>query len=254
MTHGRKLRLRSLFFIITFTIGFTVSCRQSAKPPTPEPATAMPGEPETYTATIVRSIEDNQHNEMTETRVVRSGDMRREEWTDKGEKLALIIRFDSGKSFLLNLNKQIYTETDLALKAPEKSKPGNAADTPNAVGAAKTEPEASRPAATMDFVEDNFAEEPLSTENRVLADEYIASQLCKVTEKRDSFADGRTEITKTFCAENLLGMAIKTEKETIGSPHRVKVITEWRDIKLVVSADDFVVPATFKKVQSFSAP
>jgi hypothetical protein len=254
MTNSRMLRLALLFILIASTIIFTVSCRQSAKPPTTEATIASLGEPETYTATIVRSIEDGKQSELTETRVARSGDMRREEWTEKGERWALIIRFDSGKSFFLNLNKQIYTETDLALKASEKSKPGNAADRSNAVDAEKVESESSRQAAAMDFVENTFAEEPVSLENRALVDEYIANQLCKVTERRASFADGRTEVTKMFCAENLFGLAMKTEKETVSPTYRVKVITEWRDIKLVASADDFVVPANFKKVQRFSVP
>jgi hypothetical protein len=250
MTHGCKLNL-ALFCLITSIVIFTVSCRQRANPPTAEPVTIPSGEPEIYTATIVRSIEDGARNEMTETRVARSGDMRREEWTEKGERLALITRFDSGKSFFLNLNKQIYTETDLALNAPEQSKTGNAV---NAANAEKTESEAGRQAAAMDFVEDNFAEEPVKIETRALADESISNQLCKVTERRAGFADGRTEVTKSFYAEKLSGLAVKTERESFSSMHRIKVIMEWRDIKLTASADDFVVPANFKKVQRFPTP
>jgi hypothetical protein len=254
MIHSRKLRLGLLFIFLASTIIFAVSCRQSAKPSTAEPVITTPGEPETYTATIVRSIENGESNERTETRVARSGDMRREEWTEKGERLALITRFDSGKSFFLNLNKQIYTEIDLALNAPEQSKTGNAVNAANATNTEKTESEAGRQAAAMDFVEDNFAEEPVKIETRALADEYISNQLCKVIERRAGFADGRTEVTKSFYAEKLSGLAVKTERESFSSTHRIKVIMEWHDIKLTASADDFVVPAKFKKVQQFPTP
>lgn len=254
MTHGCKPGLTLLFIFVASTVIFAVSCRQNVKPPTAEPTRTIPGEPETYTATIVRSITDDERNETSETHVSRSGDMRREEWTDRNERLALITRFDSGKSFLLNLNKQIYTETDIALKAPEKSKTGNTANTPNAVDTEKAEAENNQQSAAMDFVEDSFTEEPVSIENRALADEYIDNQLCKVTERRSSFADGRTEVIRMFCAESLSGLAMKTERETSSSTHHIKVVTEWRDIKFIASADDFAVPANFKKVQSFSMP
>ena len=170
--------------------------------------------------------------------------MRREEWTEKGERLALITRFDSGKSFYLNLSKQTYIETDLARIALEKTKSNNDAEKQGA----------REQTSAMDFVEDSFAEQPESLDKRALPDEYILNQLCKVVEKRTHFADGRTEVTKIFRPERLSSLAIKTEMETISLNHRVKVVTEWRDIKLNASPEDFVVPANFKRVQSFSAP
>ncbi len=228
-------------------------CRKHSNPPTIETTIETTGEPETYTATIVRSIEDGEQSFVTETQVARSGDMRREEWTEKGERLALITRFDSGKSFLLKLSQQTYIETDLALNVTEKSKPTSVKGIQNSDDAEKPSPATGHQISAMDFVEDRFAEEPTSLETFALPDVYLASQLCKVVEKRAIFADGRTEVTKIFRAENLSRLAIRTERETSLSTQRLKVVTEWRDIKPDAAPDDFVVPVNFKKVQSFSA-
>jgi hypothetical protein len=253
MTQARKLSLALLFITLASAMALTVSCRNNARPPTLEATFVPSGEPATYTATIVRSIEDGEHRLVTETQVARSGDMRREEWTEKGERLALITRFDAGKSFLLNLGKQTYSETDFAWKATEKSKPSSANEVQNSDDAEKQRSDVREQTSAMGFVEDRFAEEPTSLENRALPDEYIANQLCKVVEKRASFADGRTEVTRTFRAENLSGLALKTESETFSPTQRVKVVTEWREIKLEASPDHFVVPTNFKKAQSSSA-
>jgi hypothetical protein len=253
---GLSDKIRATFVLTTLalTIFFAVSCRNNAKPPALEATFVPSGEPPTYTATIVRSIEEGEHRLISETQVARSGDMRREEWTEKGERLALITRFDAGKSFLLNLGKQTYNETDFAWKATEKSKSSSANEVQNADDAEKQRSAAKEQTSAMGFVEDRFTEEPTGLENRALPDEYIANQLCKVSEKRASFADGRTEVTRTFRAEKLSGLALKTESETFSPTQRVKVVTEWRDIKLEASPDHFVVPSNFKKVQSSAAP
>jgi hypothetical protein len=253
MTQARKLRLTLLLIVVAPAMALAVACRHNAKPPALEATLAPSGEPDTYTATIVRSIEDGEHHIVTETQVARSGDMRREEWTEKDERLALITRFDSGKSFLLNLSKQTYIETDLAGNATETSKAKSANEVQHSDDAEKPRSDTGSQSSAMGFVEDRFAEEPTSLENRVLPDEYLANQLCKVVEKRASFADGRTEVTKIFRAENLSKLAIRTENESFSSTQRVKVVTEWRELKLEAAADNFVVPANFKKLQSFSA-
>jgi hypothetical protein len=235
---------------------FAVSCRAPVKPQPEEDATAVAGEPETYSATIVRSLEDGGRNEVTETRVMRSGDMRREEWLEQGERRALVVRYDTGKSFLLSLDKQLYVESELTTDFAEKSKensplknPGNA---PLASDNEKPGSDTNRQSSAVDFVEDDFSEEPTKIETRALPDETIANQLCKVVERRMSFADGRTETMKRFRAESLSGLTIKTEMESLSPQSRIKIITEWRDIKLEVSAEAFAVPANFKKVQSLA--
>jgi hypothetical protein len=250
MTQDRKRRRTLIFVVLAPAILVAVSCRNPAQPPTSEATIAPAGEPETYSATIVRSIEDGQHHEITETRVARSGDMRREEWMEAGERQAFITHFDSGKAFHLNMSRQTYNETDLAGVVPEKSKTGSAGQTHDSTDAEKQSPNTGQQTSAVDFVEDGFAEQPTGLENRALPDEYVANQLCKVAETRAGFTDGRTEVTRIFRAQNLSGLAIKTESETSSSTQRVRVVTEWRDIKLEVSPDDFVVPANFKKVQN----
>jgi hypothetical protein len=254
MRWSDKIRAAPVLTTIALAICFAVSCRNPARPPALEPAIAPAGEPETYTATIVRSIEDGQHQEITETRVARSGDMRRQEWKEAGERWAFITHFDSGKSFTLNLSRQTFIEADLEGVAVEKPKTRSAEEVQNSTDVEKQRSATGQQTSAMDFVEDSFAEQPTSLENRALPDEYIANELCKVAETRASFTDGRTEVTRIFRAQNLSGLALKTERETSSSTQRTKVVTEWRDIKLGVSPDDFVIPANFKKVQSFSAP
>jgi hypothetical protein len=257
MTSRRKPKPAPLWAIFVATILLLISCRNHPKPQKADETFLPASEPEIYTAMIVRSIEEDGRTEILETRVMRSGLLRREEWMEKGESLALITRFDSGKSYLLNLDKQTYVETDLALNAAKKTQADTS--TKNVKGLQATAPaeaqnaDANRQTTAMDFVEDDFADEPKSFEQRPMADESVGNQLCKVIEKRASFADGRSEITKIYRAENLLGLTVKTELETISPTQRVKIITEWRDIKLEAQADAFVLPGNFKKVQSLSS-
>lgn len=249
MTQDRKRRFVLLFIAVAVAIVLAVSCRNSAKPPSLEATLQPTGEPEIYTAIIVRSIEDNQHRDITERLVARAGDSRREEWTEKGERWVVITRFDAGKSFFLNLNQQTYIETDLAGKATEPTESKSAKPIQNATAAQAQGADMSSHPWALDFVEDRFVEEPTSLETRALADEYLANQLCQVVEKRAGFADGRLEVTRIYRAENLSGLAMKTVSETISPHHHVKVVTEWREIKLEASPEAFVIPAHFKKVQ-----
>jgi hypothetical protein len=258
MTQGCKRRRRLFLTSGMAFLLFAVACRAPVKPQPDDVATAPAGEPETYTALIVRSIEDGQRLEVTETRVMRSGDMRREEWLEQGERRALILRYDTGKRFLLNLDKQIYVESDLgtngAQTSLEKAQIRNPGSPPPASDSEKPEADANRQTSVMDFVEDNFSEEPTRVETHVLPDETVANQLCKVVERRMTFADGRTEIVKLFRSESLSGLLMRTEMESLSPHDGLKVTTEWRDLKLEVSADTFTVPAHFKKVQRLPAP
>ena len=85
-----------------------------------------------------------------------------------------------------------------------------------------------------------------------MPDETIAGEHCKVVENRARFADGRMEITKVYRATQLGGLLIKTETESIAANHRVKIITERRDLKFDISPDEFTVPADFNKAQKSS--
>jgi hypothetical protein len=61
------------------------------------------------------------------------------------------------------------------------------------------------------------------------------------------------EITKVFRATQLGGLMIKTETESSVANHRVKIITERREVKLDISPDEFTVPADFKKTPKSSS-
>ncbi|MBI3650326.1 MAG: hypothetical protein HY231_04695 [Acidobacteria bacterium] len=249
MTRGRKLRLALFLNALGAAMLFAVACHAPTKAPVEETLDAPTNEPETYAATIVCSIEDGEHSEVTETRVMRAGDLRRAEWTEGGQRLALITRYDTGKTYLLNLDKQIYSETDSAVPERTSAKSGPAATPKESANA-----EANRQASAMDFVEDDFSEAPLKVENRTLPDEYVANQLCQVFERHSAFADGRIEMTKTFRAVNLSGLAVKTESESLSSHQHLKITTEWRDLKLAVASEAFNVPTNFKLVADWHRP
>jgi hypothetical protein len=251
MRFARKLRPALLFLLLAGVILPMIACRPNPAPPAVVEENQMPaGEPEIYTASLVHIMEDGERRESRETRVARSGNLRREEWSENGERMALISHFDSGKTFLLNLGRQLYTETDLARPGPEKTRPGSPGPAAKALEAEAAE--AGRQAEALEFAEDHFAEQPVSLENLPLADVYIADQLCKVTQKRAAFADGRTEVTTLFRAENLFGLVLKSERESLAAGRRLKLSSEWRELKLSASADDFVIPAGFKRVASFA--
>ena len=71
------------------------------------------GEPEHYSATVVRTVSNGNSQETTITREVRSGEMLRQEWTEENESRVLIWRPDLGKSFLLDLESRTYVETEI---------------------------------------------------------------------------------------------------------------------------------------------
>ena len=56
---------------------FTSNCRSRVETVAPE--TIIAGEPENYSATVVRTIEDGDRREVIESRTCRMGEMRREE-------------------------------------------------------------------------------------------------------------------------------------------------------------------------------
>ncbi len=210
------------------------ACRTRAPIANDEVEFVQQSEPEEYSATIVRIVDDS---ETSVTRIARSGEMRREEWNEQGSARALISRPDMGKAFLLDLDKQIYVELDSSSNIARQSEIN-----PSNESTARDDESGVRPDALERAFDD--APSPVRVESRALADQTIGNQTCKVFEQRAIFDDGHTEITKIFCARNLNDLAIRIEVESDG----VKVITERRDVKTQVAPDQFVVPSGFKKV------
>jgi hypothetical protein len=70
------------------------------------------GEPNRYSATVIRTLDDGTKREVSTSREFRSGELRREEWTEEGRHLALIWLPDPGKAFLLDLDAKTYQEVE----------------------------------------------------------------------------------------------------------------------------------------------
>jgi len=210
------------------------ACRTRAPIANDEVELVQQSEPEEYSATIVRIVGDS---ETSVTRIARSGEMRREEWSEQGSARALISRPDIGKAFLLDLDKQIYVEMDSSSNTARQSETN-----PSNESTARDDESGVRPDALERAFDD--APSPSRVESRALEDQTIGNQSCKVFEQRAIFDDGHIEITRIFRARDLHDLAIRIEAESDG----VKVITERRDVKTEVAPGQFVVPSGFKKV------
>lgn len=234
----RQPRNLFLIAIAALAVLLTDSCRNRAQSNEGDVNPETASEPDQYSSTIVRTVEDGTTSEAHTLRESRSGNMRRQEWTEQGQSRALILRPDLGTSYLLDLDRQLYVEVPLA----------TARDDSDANDRAK-------PDSTNSFVESvdraiDDAPSPDRVETRTLPAELIAGHSCKVYERRASFPDGHTEITRTFRAADLNGLALKIEAESV--PPTVRVITERRDFILDVRADAFTLPASFKKVEKLT--
>ena len=197
----------------------------------------LAGEPDEYSATIIRTVEDGAARQVFVTRVARRGVMFRQEWSEQGEPRALIDRPDLGKSFLLFPQDRTYTESEAAAAArtQQGTGPGGPADVRGAVDD-----------LSPDQIDRAFGDAPLpsSLTTRALADQTVEGYSCAVTEQRAAFEDGREEVTRMFRARDLAGLALRLEVES----GTLKIITERRDIATRVPPERFEVPADFRKV------
>jgi hypothetical protein len=217
----------ALLLIATSAITLTLACHKRGPSNEADNDTRPIGEPEQYSATIVRIVDDGTNQQTSVTREARSGEKRRQEWTEENHNHALIWRPDLGKGFLLDLDERDYVEIEITRgHEPERT-------TDSLVEA-------------VDRVLDD-APSPTSVEIRALPDQMIGGYQCRVSEQRASFPDGHTETVKTFRARDLNGLAVRTETET--DIRIVKVITERRDIVTEIATDAFEVPSDFKRVE-----
>jgi hypothetical protein len=211
-------------------------CRNRVRPGEDDSKAKLRGEPDQYSATIVRTIEDGSGRTPIITREARSGEQRREEWTEQDHNRAVIWRPDLGKGYLLDLDLQAFVEIAMAgenLYNDSHLQDRVSAD--SSIGLVEA----------VDRAVDD-APSPDGVETRELAPAQIGDHLCNVYELRATFTDGHTEITRTFRASNLGGLALRIESES--QPASVRVITERRDVSLSLAPDTFTVPANFKKV------
>jgi hypothetical protein len=212
--------------IITVSL-FTVHCRNRVETIKPEALIAV--EPENYSATIVLTIEDGDRREVIESRTARMGEMRREEWIEAGERRALIFRPDLNRNFLLSLDRQLYVESPIT---PQEDQTTD--DQRNSIDEKR--------AKEIDRAFD--ASPPEKIETVSLPDETIDGHLCRVIEKRVTFAGGSVEVSRIFLARDLAGLAVRIETAS----SRIRTVTERRNVRQA-SADQFAVPAGFKRVE-----
>ena len=227
-----------LFLALAMTIVLlSAGCRHRSRPDEGEGEANLRGEPDQYSATIVRTIDDGSERTPTISREARSGEQRREEWNEQGHNRALIWRPDLGKCYLLDLDQLVFVEISLdetSYNLPDQS---------------RLHDRAGRDSASA-FVEIDRAVDdapsPDRVENRILAGADIDGHSCTVNEERATFPDGHTEITRSFRAGDLGGLALRIESES--EPSAVRVITERKDVSLEVAPDTFTIPSNFKKV------
>jgi hypothetical protein len=191
------------------------------------------GEPKQYSATVVRTVEDETGTTTSITTVARWGDWLREEWQESGETLVAILRPDLGKRFLLLVNRRVYIESDIDPAASALRRQAGAVSQ-----------RADDPAEWDRLLTADPA--PVKVETVELPDEIIENYRCAVLEQRASYADGHTEFTKVFRALQLEGLAVRTESESGG----VRVVTQRRGIKTDVNLNLFSVPEDFTRVES----
>ena len=225
---------------VAMSMLLTLGCRGSRQPD--GKGAELSGEPDQYSATVVRIVEDGTSSQTIISREARSREQRREEWTENGHNRALIWRPDIGKAYLLDLDRRTYVEIDVGSSPESKSASGN----PRGVSAAKRSAADSIIQATDQYFSDK--QPPTRVETRALSSVSIDGHACEVTLQTTIFSDGHTETIRSFRAIDLSGLLLRVESEGVGG--RTRVITERRNVQLGVEPGTFTVPSDFKKLVS----
>ena len=236
-----KSSIRIAFLLL---LSLLIACRNDANKS--EKEIQPTGEPENYSATVVRTIDDGTKRETTISVEARSGEQRREEWTEGGHARALILQAADGKSFLLDLESRTYVEVDAGSEITASSQSVGA--TPEHFRAGQNNDAQAVPDFTALGVDHYFddSQPPTRLETRSLPDKVVDGHNCVVFEVRATYEDGHTETTRRFIATDLSRLPLRVECESDQS--NIKMITERRNVSIDVSGDLFVVPADFKKV------
>src|ERR1044071_4008794 len=104
-------------FVLTLFLGasiISVACRtHTSSGGSVEAKISAAGEPDRYSAVVVRSVEDGASTVTSTSSEARFGERRRVEWTENGKNKAIIWRPDLGKSYVLDLDAHVYTEFEL---------------------------------------------------------------------------------------------------------------------------------------------
>jgi hypothetical protein len=250
MSPQRKSGIASVLLIAIATLALMMigACRKPLQSADGATSVEQAGEPEQYSSTIThRTFRDGTISETNVTQETRSGVMRREEWTEGNQHRALIWRPDLGKSFLLDLDRREYFEQEITGRYQGGSDSGTATIDPPSV--AQKASELNSAASDVQGIDHYFddTQSPASLETKMLPSVVIDSHLCRVYEQRTIFVDGHIEMTRRFRAEDLAGLCLRIECESVGGG--VRVTTERRDVRIDVTTDKFVVPADFKRIE-----
>ena len=219
-----------LVLAMAFALITVPACRKHP-PQDTELTIPIAGEPIRYSATIIRTVDDGTNREVSTSREFRSGELRREEWTEEGRHLALIWLHDPSKAFLLDLDAKTCEEVESGSGERDTLLASPAAAESNQLEA-------------IDRAVDD-APTPEQIETHALPDQLIDGHPCSVYEQRAKFPDGHTEITRTFRARDLAGLLLRVESSSDSGT--VAVITERRDVSTDVAGDLFTVPADYRK-------
>ena len=241
---------------IGLAVGAAVACACAThtEPAHSHPVEEPSGEPEQYSATVVRTIEDGLHVEVSITRTARLGQMSRDEWDQAGETRVAIWRPDLSRVYQLSIERRIYVESESG--PPPQSESARA---PSATS--------SGPRAAEHPVENNSGIDPVSVDRSMdtsgvpeseeierLPDQEVDGRICVVFRRRATFSGGTVETTRSFHSREFNWLALRIESETERAGAKIRVVTERRDIKTDVSPDQFEVPNGYQRVSSLDLP
>lgn len=244
-----KSTITSLLLIAITALALTLisACRKPEKSKDGETSVEQAGEPEQYSATVIRTIYDGTTSKTSVTHEARSGEMRREEWTERDHNRALIWRPDLGKSFLLDLDRRVFVELEITARHVGRSDPG--AVKTDSVSSSQNASGLNVGDSTVQLIDHYFddTQSPARVETRMLPPVMIDSHSCKVYEQLTTFLDGHTEITRRFRADDLAGLPLRIDCES--REGGVRVTFERRDVRFDIATDSFVVPLDFKRTE-----
>lgn len=232
---------------VAMVVVLTLACRQRERPD--DASAEGAGEPQQYSALVVRIVDDGKRSETIISREARAGEYRREEWTEDGQNRALIWRPDIGKAFMLDLDRKVYVEIDIGATSSAQSAV-RASDGHETSGSGAEDGDADESAIrTIDKYFDD-TQSPTSAETRALSPALIDGHPCAVYERKAVFPDGHTETTRRFHARDLSGLLLRVE--SVAEQGGARVITERRDVQIDVAPDAFIVPEDFKRVEKLT--
>lgn len=248
---GRAFRARLLAVLLGCAAAGTLEgCRRSQVTENPDGAanaanvtSATPPfvtrEPERYQAVRVITFTEpssNQTNSSPTERtsrvmVARDGEKRREEYFDEASEQIVYLEIPAGRFILLPASN-LYADLDTVPTETAKS---------------------SRPDESTGFAPDQLLNEAqASATYEKLGAEMLAGRMTakyRVTAARRT--DANTGNTETIIwIDEALGMPVRSETVSHMGDHSSKVIMELNDIKLEAEERLFVLPASFRKVET----